>query len=663
MADKKLSYTLRLIDKFTRPLRKIQSQVTKFSHHASEGANRFRDAFIGGAVAIYGFAKAVMPSAEFQDRLNMMKVGSQENIKAIEGMEQSALRLNKQLAGGLTESLDILDLTRQKSGLAGKELEIMAGNTMVLNKRFKEMDHKDLLKAQTQLMRDFKISAGTAGDMVGYLASKGGDLKEELLDSIHEYSPQFKSLGFNIQQMVATTQAALQGGWSVDKGIDAIKEAGLKLRELDKDSKGALAELGLSHIGEQLQAGKITTFDALSKIGPKIAKIQNDTKKFNLFKQIFGTPSEDVGLQGMLDIMGGMSAPAKFAGTMNELKKGVNKGMLGMLRKLRAGFENLSYSIMSRVLPILGPVVEYITKGTDRVQSWTQKFPYLTKAVGIAVLAVFGLILAVSSFALITGVAHFVIAGVRGVMILWRIAIIGVKVALFLLRVAGVLGLIASVILMITIIGIVKGAMLLWQGVIWLVNSALLANPITWVVLAIIALIAVVYLVIKYWDQLKAAIIGVAEWFDKMPGWVQILGMVFLPFIFIPLKIIANWKRVKAWFSEFWDWLSNGFTSVIDTILDAFKPVTNLINKVGSAIGLDLNIGETETEKPATSLANAHVERAKSAVVPGAANMIKKYNQSTSNDNRKSIGEINIYTDKEMNVSNFRTLLYMQGAG
>ena len=39
----------------------------------------------------------------------------------------------------------------------------------------------------------------------------------------------------------------------------------------------------------------------------------------------------------------------------------------------------------------------------------------------------------------------------------------------------------AGLVLMVAWMGLVKGAMLLWQGAIWLVNTALLANPVAWI--------------------------------------------------------------------------------------------------------------------------------------------------------------------------------------
>jgi hypothetical protein len=80
--------------------------------------------------------------------------------------------------------------------------------------------------------------------------------------------------------------------------------------------------------------------------------------------------------------------------------------------------------------------------------------------------------------------------------------------------------------------GLVKGAMLLWQGAIWLVNTALLANPVTWIVIGIVALVAAVAAAIIYWDQWTSALLNseafqwvsgqltaLSDWFGSMGGW------------------------------------------------------------------------------------------------------------------------------------------------
>ena len=71
-------------------------------------------------------------------------------------------------------------LKKVRRDVALFQKHVSAGAT-ILNKRFGDMEMPDIVKPQTQVMKDFGISAKTAGDMVGFLAAQGGDLKGELL--------------------------------------------------------------------------------------------------------------------------------------------------------------------------------------------------------------------------------------------------------------------------------------------------------------------------------------------------------------------------------------------------------------------------------------------------------------------------------------------------
>lgn len=53
----------------------------------------------------------------------------------------------------------------------------------------------------------------------------------------------------------------------------------------------------------------------------------------------------------------------------------------------------------------------------------------------------------------------------------------------------------------------------------WLFNAALWANPITWIVAGIIALIAAVVLLVKYWDKVTAAVKKAFSWMKKLAFW------------------------------------------------------------------------------------------------------------------------------------------------
>jgi hypothetical protein len=59
--------------------------------------------------------------------------------------------------------------------------------------------------------------------------------------------------------------------------------------------------------------------------------------------------------------------------------------------------------------------------------------------------------------------------------------------------------------------------------------AAILANPITWIIAGIVALGAAVYLCIKYWDEITAAMSAAWDWikdvfvagWNALPGWIQ----------------------------------------------------------------------------------------------------------------------------------------------
>ncbi|HHY36538.1 MAG TPA: phage tail tape measure protein [Firmicutes bacterium] len=81
-------------------------------------------------------------------------------------------------------------------------------------------------------------------------------------------------------------------------------------------------------------------------------------------------------------------------------------------------------------------------------------------------------------------------------------------------------------------------------------NAVVLANPITWLIVGIVGLIAVVVLLVRNWDRVTAAMSAwwskITGWFTELPGWVKGLLAVFMPVIGIPLLIAENWDTIKA---------------------------------------------------------------------------------------------------------------------
>lgn len=171
----------------------------------------------------------------------------------------------------------------------------------------------------------------------------------------------------------------------------------------------------------------------------------------------------------------------------------------------------------------------------------------------------------------------------------------------------------------------------------WAWTTALLANPVTWIVLGIVALIAAIVLLWKNWDAVtewlrnawNTFVDGVMkgiEWirnlFGGMPGWIQAAIAAFMPFIGIPALIITHWDSIVEFFTnlpkraiEWGKSLIDGFVggikekwnNAVDTvknfandIADKFKSFfgisspSKLMMEYGNDITAGLQIGLTE---------------------------------------------------------------------
>jgi hypothetical protein len=91
----------------------------------------------------------------------------------------------------------------------------------------------------------------------------------------------------------------------------------------------------------------------------------------------------------------------------------------------------------------------------------------------------------------------------------------------------------------------------IWAGAQWLMNTALLASPITWIVVGIVALIAVIVLIATKtkwfqqawsasWKWIKSTASNTWEWLKKLPGWIGTAFAKVSSFISAPFRAAFN---------------------------------------------------------------------------------------------------------------------------
>ena len=89
-----------------------------------------------------------------------------------------------------------------------------------------------------------------------------------------------------------------------------------------------------------------------------------------------------------------------------------------------------------------------------------------------------------------------------------------------------------------TVLGLIRMATLAWAAAQWVVNAAYLSNPIVWVLIAIIAVIALVVYALVAWGEQTAAVISF------------IVGLFAALGVFIYNNIV-NWANFFLSFAEF----------------------------------------------------------------------------------------------------------------
>jgi hypothetical protein len=125
------------------------------------------------------------------------------------------------------------------------------------------------------------------------------------------------------------------------------------------------------------------------------------------------------------------------------------------------------------------------------------------------------------------------------------------------------------------------------------VGAILWANPI---LAAVGAVALAAFLLYKNWDWVKTKMTVVFDWFSNQGPVVQALLLAFMPFLFFPMKIYANWQPIEGFFVTLWDKITAAFDRawaqikvIVDNIRGAVSWVEN--SWVGKGLAAQLDAG------------------------------------------------------------------------
>lgn len=217
-------------------------------------------------------------------------------------------------------------LTQQFTGKEGDDLKAFRNEVQAVADAF-NVDFNETIVAANAIAQQFGISADEALKLVkdGFISD--GNVTGQFLDNLKKYPAYFKEAGISADQFVAIVTQTNKSGVFSDKGIDAIKEANLRLREMTTATAAALDGIGISseQVQKDLQTGAKTTFDVMRDISAKLNELPDSaTQVGTAIADIFGDPGEDAGLQylrTLKDISTNMDEVKGKAGLLGQLQE------------------------------------------------------------------------------------------------------------------------------------------------------------------------------------------------------------------------------------------------------------------------------------------------------------------------------------------------------
>ncbi|MBJ2225851.1 MULTISPECIES: phage tail tape measure protein [unclassified Pseudomonas] len=525
----RLAFILSLTDKVTAPMGKVK---TSFSDLAQQGQKNITQmglglaGMVGAGVAI---TQSLEPALEMNRALGEVRsLGVAED--ALNALNRKSLEFSVAYGENARDFVaSAYHIEGAIKGLVGNQLATFTNASDVLAKATKA----DADTMGTYVGTMYNLFKGQAdamgkGQWVETLAGQTATAVQLFRTSGEQIGEAFKAAGglASTAGVSLAEQMAVLGtlGSTMDGG-----EAGGLYKSFFENVSGASEKLGMSFVDQQ---GKLLPMmNILDKLKGKFGDLSIEANGKQL-RDAFGGEAARLITTLMGDtgrLKNGMEQLGNVRGLENAER--MAKAMVDPWQQFGAAVQALRIAFGQSLIPILAPLMDRLVGIASTLTRWTQLFPNITRVIGIATLVVFGIIAAMSLLTLTVGMSKMVWLGLVTV---WKVlTMAGLRsIAMFLYHTVMVIGFVAGLVLMVAWMGLVKGAMLLWQGAIWLVNTALLANPVTWIVIGIVALVAAVAAAIIYWDQWTSALLNseafnwvsgqltaLSDWFNSMGGW------------------------------------------------------------------------------------------------------------------------------------------------
>lgn len=246
-------------------------------------------------------------------------------------------------------------------------------------------DVVESLRAANSLTDQFGISAEQAFNLIVQGAQKGLNQNDDLLDTINEYSVQFRNAGYSADDMFnMLANGAETGTWSIDKLGDAVKE--FNIRMSDGTANEYLEQLGLNteEVIAQFNKGGPEAQAAIGDIMEALQECDDATLQYQAGVGLFGTMWEDLGVDTVASLMDTQGAIQSTSDAMAQLDSAAYDTLESSLSQLGRTIKSEAVQpVAEELTPAMKEAVDYVNANVAPAVDWiSSHLPEIGLALG-----------------------------------------------------------------------------------------------------------------------------------------------------------------------------------------------------------------------------------------------------------------------------------------
>lgn len=442
--------------------------------------------------------------------------------------------------------------------ISDEELQNVTESALALRDVF-GVDVSESVRAVQALMKNFDITSEEAFDMIAEGFQNGLDFSNEFIDTLNEYSPQFKKMGLSAEDMFAIMQeGADTGAWNLDKVGDAMKELSIRVIDGSETTKTGFEQIGLNaeEMANKFAVGGESARSALQETVDALAAVEDPLQQNLAGVNLFGTMWEDLGPEVVLQMADIRDASYETAGAMDRLKDAKYDNLKSDLEELSRNFLSIAKDLGEILMP-------YVRDFVQRVQELVERFANMDEATQKVILAIAGVIALIGPLLSLFGQIAGIVSTVSGLI-------------------GGAGGLSAVMAALTGPIGLVIAAVgLLFAA--WVTNFGGIRDATTSIFESISSIISSTWsFIVSLWDSNFLMLRTIVEtwWTNLELYWGMIFDTISGIFEVFALVFQGDWQGA-------WDKVKEIFRNIFNTVVEILKNVLSLI------IGIIINIGSS----------------------------------------------------------------------